>query len=135
MPGAGVVDPQFVGAGPEAQEVVVDRGSATLVRGRQLVLAAAVRGLRGGEQPVVHVVPVKDDGSHDPTGAPWRIDMVRGAGEGEAARSFTAFLPDAVRGLENSIELTIAAGDARSEPVRLIVVDAPSLLVSPGRGI
>ncbi|MEI8370516.1 MAG: hypothetical protein WCJ31_18980, partial [Planctomycetia bacterium] len=133
MPGAGVVDPQFVGAGPEAQEVVVDRGSATLVRGRQLVLAAAVRGLRGGEQPVVHVVPVKDDGSHDPTGAPWRIDMVRGAGEGEAARSFTAFLPDAVRGLENSIELTIAAGDARSEPVRLIVVDAPSLLVREAR--
>ena len=133
MPGAGVVDPQFVGAGPEAQEVVVERGSATLVRGRQLVLAAAVRGLRGGEQPVVHVVPVKDDGSHDPAGTPWRIDMVRGAGEGEAARSFTAFLPDAVRGLENSIELTIAAGDARSEPVRLIVVDAPSLLVREAR--
>ena len=133
MPGAGVVDPQFFGAGPEAQEVMVDRGSATLVRGRQVVLAAAVRGLRGGEQPVVHVVPVKDDGSHDPSGTPWRIDMVRGAGEGEAARSFTAFLPDAVRGLENSIELTIAAGDARSAPVRLIVVDAPSLLVREAR--
>ena len=129
MPGAGVVDPQQLDSGLDGQDVAVDRGSATLVRGRQLVLAAAVRGLRGGEQPVVLAVPLKEDGSHDPAATPWRIEMVRGAAEGEAAKAFTAFLPDATRGLENSIEITIAAGDARSEPVRLVVVDSPSLLV------
>ena len=129
MPGAGVVDPQQLDSGLDGQEVAVDRGSATLVRGRQLVLAAAVRGLRGGEQPVVFAVPLKEDGSHDPAATPWRIEMVRGAAEGEAAKAFTAFLPDATRGLENSIEITIAAGDSRSEPVRLVVVDSPSLLV------
>ena len=129
MPGAGVVDPQQLDSGLDGQEVAVDRGSATLVRGRQLVLAAAVRGLRGGEQPVVFAVPLKEDGSRDPAATPWRIEMVRGAAEGEAAKAFTAFLPDATRGLENSIEITIAAGDSRSEPVRLVVVDSPSLLV------
>jgi hypothetical protein len=129
MPGAGFVDPQQFDGAVDGHDVAVDRGSATLVRGRQLVLAAAIRGLRGGEQPIVHAVPLRDDGSPDPAAPPWRIEMVRGAAEGEAAKVFTAFLPDATRGLENAVEITIAAGDARSEPIRLVVVDSPSLLV------
>jgi hypothetical protein len=38
-------------------------------------------------------------------------------------------LPDSARGLDHSVEIVIGAGDARSEPVRISVVDSPSLLV------
>jgi hypothetical protein len=43
MPGAGFVDPQQFDGAVDGHDVAVDRGSATLVRGRQLVLAAAIR--------------------------------------------------------------------------------------------
>ncbi|MFM7077340.1 MAG: hypothetical protein ACKO3G_14945, partial [Planctomycetaceae bacterium] len=128
MPG-GAADPQALDALDEERRVAVERGSATLVRGRQLMIAAAIRGLRSGETPVVHAVPLGDDGSPDAAAPAWQVEMTRGAGAGGEGKVFTAFLPDAARGLENSIAISIAAGDARGEPVKVIVVDAPSLLV------
>ena len=125
MPGGAPVDDGF----NEAQRMEVDRGTATLVRGRQLVLSSGIRGLARGEKPVVHVVPLADGGSVDASAAPWTVEMTRGAAEADSGKAFTAMLPDASRGLENSVLISIAAGDSRSEPVRVVVIDSPSLLV------
>ena len=98
-------------------------GAATLVRGRQVTLSSEIRGLAAGERPVVTATPIRDAGGNSASAA-WTVPMVQGA-----AGTFTAVLPDASRGLDQSVELVIAAGDARSLPVRVAVVDEPSLLV------
>ncbi len=103
--------------------VIVD-GQAELVRGRQLHVASMVDGLETDERPVLLVTPLRDDGTPDASLAPWRIVMTAGSGD-----AHTALVPGVDRGLDSSVELQIAAGDGRSERVRVIVVDAPSLLV------
>lgn len=111
----------------DGQRLAVEGGAATLVRGRQLVVVADIRGLRRDERPVLEIVPMRDDGSIDPAAAPWQAGMERrrtGAGE-----TFVAVLPDAVRGIDHGLEFVLAAGDARSDVVRIAVVDSPALLV------
>ncbi|NBV44882.1 MAG: hypothetical protein EBR86_04405 [Planctomycetia bacterium] len=116
------------GADPR-RRVPIDGGKAVVVRGRQLEVTAAIRGLRSGEQPVCRVTPLTDAGGIDPRAASWQVTMHSGP-EGEAAgRLFTALLPDADRGLDRSLEVSIVGGDAHTEPVRVAVIDAPALLV------
>jgi hypothetical protein len=127
--------------GFDRRGIPIESGDATHVRGRQILVAADIRGLRRDERPVVNVAPLRADGGRDHAAPTWQVEMVRGTSEnrngGDAeggaangsAKRFVAVLPDAVRGLDSPIEIAIAAGDARSEPVRILVVDSPSLLV------
>jgi hypothetical protein len=122
MPGE---DPAAPGAADAGRVLPVAEGTATLVRGRQLAVAAEIRGLRRDERPVLFVTPLRDDGGVDAAAAPWQAEMTRG---GSDARH-VAVLPDASRGLDRPVEFVIAAGDGRSERIRVAVVDAPALIV------
>jgi hypothetical protein len=105
------------------RELQAADGVVRVVRGRQLVVSATVRGLRGDERPTLVVRPTEggDRG--------WDAVMAAGtAGPGGQERH-VAVLPDDVRGLEDPLDVVIAAGDARTEPLRIDVVDTPSLLV------
>ena len=113
----------------DRRRVTIDAGRATLVRGRQLVVAADIRGLRRGEKPVVVVAPLQADGAVDAAAPAWRTELGRGQTAGGSQRLFTALLPDAARGLDHAVEITVEAGDARTDPVRVAVVDSPTLLV------
>jgi hypothetical protein len=113
----------------DRRRIAVEAGSATLVRGRQLVVAADIRGLRRDEKPVVVVAPLRGDGAVDAAAAAWRTELGRGQTVGGAQRLFTAILPDAARGLDHAVEITLEAGDARTAPIRVAVVDSPTLLV------
>ena len=113
----------------DRRRIAVEAGSATLVRGRQLVVAADIRGLRRDEKPVVVVAPLRGDGAVDTAAAAWRTELGRGQTVGGAQRLFTAILPDAARGLDHAVEITLEAGDARTAPIRVAVVDSPTLLV------
>ncbi|MGI9177020.1 MAG: hypothetical protein ACR2IT_04090, partial [Pirellulales bacterium] len=106
------------------QSLPIVNGVVTLVRGRQLVVSSGIRGLGAGEQPVLLVTSLRDDGAAEPTAAAWRVPM-----QTAGAKLHTAVLPDADRSLDHPVEIVIAAGDARSERIRVAVVDAPSLLV------
>ena len=119
MPGE---DPSGADRGDLSLQVL--GGVAELVRGRQLVVASEIDGLAAGEKPVLIVTPLRDDGSVDPSAAAWRMPLTSTGG---GRRS--VMVPDPARGLDQSVSLLIAAGDARSEPIRVIVVDAPMLLV------
>jgi len=106
------------------QSLPVIDGVVTLVRGRQLVVSSGIRGLGAGEQPVLLVTPLRDDGSAEPAATVWRVPMPT-----SGAKLHTVVLPDADRGLDHPVDLVIAAGDARSQRIRVAVVDAPSILV------
>jgi len=100
-------------------------GMVTLVRGRQVVVTSGIRGLSGEERPLLLVTPARDDGTIDAAAQPWRVEMKPAAADGR----YRGVLPDPSRGLEHGVELVIVAGDARSERVRVAVVDTPALLV------
>lgn len=125
------------GDGLDRRRLVVESGAATLVRGRQLVVAADIRGLRRDEEPIVTVTPLADNGAIERGSATWQAKMDRGeavAGlrapaESSRLKRFAVALPDSARGLDEPVEITISAGDARSEPITIAVVDSPSLLV------
>jgi hypothetical protein len=106
------------------RSVEIVGGVARLDRGRQLVVAAKVEGLAAGEQAELIVRPLRDDGTPDPAGAAWTTPLGTGA-----AGLRTVVVPDEARGLDQSVELMIAAGDARSELIRVVLSDAPTLLV------
>jgi hypothetical protein len=114
--------PAFADATQQSLPVV--DGVAILVRGRQLVVSSGVHGLGAGEQPILLVTPLRDDGSVEPAATVWRVPMPTSGGKLHAA-----VLPDADRGLDHPVDLVIAAGDARSQRIRVAVVDAPSILV------
>lgn len=103
------------------QDVSVAQGEARLVRGRQLVVSTAIRNLRQGERPLAIVTPRRGMG----TAASWRVPLAAIKDGG-----FEAVLPDAARGLDESIDLVVAAGDAQTEPIRVNVVDAPTITLS-----
>jgi hypothetical protein len=137
MPGEQAGRGQEEGGGGDRRRLVVESGAATLVRGRQLVVSADIRGLRRDEQPNVTVAPLAAGGAGDRALASWQAEMDRGeavAGlrspaESSRVKRFAVVLPDSARGLDEPVEIVISAGDARSEPVRIAVVDSPSLLV------
>jgi hypothetical protein len=124
QPAAGA-DAARQAANDAARTLPVIDGAATLVRGRQLVLSVAIRGLARDERPTILVTPLADDGAADPAAAAWRADLTTIGADGR----HVAVLPDSARGLDRSVELVIVAGDARTSPLRIAVVDAPSLLV------
>ena len=115
------------GAGPPGREIPCRDGAATVVRGRQVVVSTALRGLRRDERPTLVVIPAAENGG-DGVAAGWRAEMTRGREAGEAV-TFQAVLPDATRGIDGGLSFTIEAGDARTEPLRIAVVDSPTLLV------
>ena len=122
----------------------VQRGEVTLHRGRQLIVSTTIRGRRRGEQPQVRVVPLADSGRPDVASA-WMLPMVRRAGDAGPEEDIAAaaagdepvgrrevyevVLPGGDRGMDRSAECTILAGDGQTEPVRVVLVDVPSLLV------
>jgi hypothetical protein len=116
-----------VPGGPETVDheraVAVVDGVATLIRGRQLVVASDISGLAGEEQPALLVTPVGEEGLAAASGG-WRLPLMPAAAGG-----FRGVLPDASRGLDQSVDIQIAAGDARSERIRVAVVDEPAMLV------
>lgn len=121
-------DRDDLAAVPEGHGIDIRGGSGTIVRGRQLVVVTGIRGLRNHEQPTISVRPLRDDGAVDAAAQPWQVVMQpqrADTGPGQ----FVAVLPDAARGLDRSLEFSLTAGDARTEPLRVMAVDAPSLLV------
>ncbi|MEX1075813.1 MAG: hypothetical protein WED27_05120, partial [Pirellulales bacterium] len=116
-------DPQPA-AGDRGRAIDVAGGIAELVRGRQVVVSSEIDGLKSEERPMLVVTPLRDDGAIDTAAAPWRMPMTLAAG---GVRSVV--LPDAERGLDHGVDLVILAGDNRSDRIRLVVVDAPTLMV------
>jgi len=122
----------------------VQRGEVTLHRGRQLIVSTTIRGRRRGEQPEVRVVPLAESGRPEMASA-WTLPMVRrsggsgpvdaadqaGGGDEPTARRevYEVVLPGGDRGMDRPAECTILAGDGQTEPVRVVLVDVPSLLV------
>ncbi len=101
-------------------------GVLQIVRGRQLVVAAAINHLGAGEIPLLLVTPLLDDGRVDPQGMPWRAELrPQAAGE----QNFWARLPGNTIGLDRSVRLELVAGDARVAAFDVLAVDAPSVLV------
>lgn len=129
MPGD---DRDASGEAPQGQSIEVRGATATIVRGRQLIVTTEIRGLRDHEQPTIAVRPLHDDGAVDPAAKPWQMVMERPR-PGDAGGRFVAVLPDAARGLDSSVELSLTAGDARIESLRVMAVEAPSLLVQEVR--
>ena len=119
MPGAAEV------GDADHRAIALVNGTGTLIRGRQVVVASEVRGLAGEEQPTLVVTPIGEDGAAEGAAAAgWRVPMTMAAGG-----RFAAVLPDIDRGLEQSVDLVIVAGDAKTDRIRVAVVDAPALLV------
>jgi hypothetical protein len=121
-------DRDALGAVPEGHGIDIRGGSGTIVRGRQLVVAADIRGLRNHEEPTISVRLLRDDGTVDAAAQPWQLVMQQQRSD-DSPELFVAVLPDAARGLDRSLELSLTAGDTRTEPLRVVAVDAPSLLV------
>ena len=115
-------DPGAAAAPGRSVEVV--GGVAELDRGRQLVVAAKIEGLAAGEPAELIVRPLRDDGSPDPAGSSWTMPLGTGA-----AGLRTVVVPGEDRGLDQPVDLVIAAGDARSERIRVRLSDVPALLV------
>jgi hypothetical protein len=131
MPGEAAAVAGAAAGGGDAEDnrsVRVDAGRATLVRGRQLVVNSVIHGLRRDERPMIVVTPLLDSGAIDGAATPWRAEMTRMGVESGSDR-YTAVLPDASRGLDQSVTFTIQAGDGRSEPIGVALVDSPTLLV------
>ena len=119
MPGAAEV------GDADNRAIALVNGTGTLIRGRQVVVASEVRGLAGEEKPTLVVTPIGEDGmAEGAAAAGWRVPMTMAAGG-----RFAAVLPDIDRGLEQSVDLVIVAGDAKTDRIRVAVVDAPALLV------
>jgi len=116
--------PDESGGDRPAHPLQVTAGSVSLVRGRQLLVETDVSGLRADERPMLEVTPIRDDGVVDAAGA-WRLPLTA-AGRSER---MAVVLPDAVRGLQHGVEFTVTAGDARTDSIRVAVVDTPTLLV------
>ncbi|MFM8539060.1 MAG: hypothetical protein ACKOES_13490, partial [Planctomycetaceae bacterium] len=103
--------------------LAVVKDVATVVRGRQVVVATAIRGLRGDERATLRVLRIGDDDRG------WSTVMTSGRGDSGGIDRYVATLPDDDRGVDEPIELVIVAGDARTERLRVAVVDTPTLLV------
>lgn len=99
-------------------EMDLNGNQVTVIRGRQIVVSATINGLKSNEKPSVSVIP-SDDGDR------WMVEMIRGKGQAE----FQAFIPGLGRGVDQPISILVEAGDARTEPIQVRVIDVPTLLV------
>ena len=104
-------------------------GGVELIRGRQVVVSAEIDHLRGAEIPGVMVSSLLDNGKLDPEVKPWKASLRKRPD----SQLYWARLPSSGIGLDRSIRVRIEAGDARTEPFDVRVVDAPSLLVKEVR--
>ncbi|MBT6919057.1 MAG: hypothetical protein HN985_04975, partial [Planctomycetaceae bacterium] len=104
-------------------------GNVELIRGRQVVVSAEIDHLRDAEIPCVMVSSLLDNGKLDPEVKPWKVTLRK---RPDSQRYWTR-LPSSGIGLDRSIRLRIEAGDARTEPFDVRVVNPPSLLVKEVR--
>ena len=109
----------------ERQHLGWQGGGVELVRGRQVIISAEIENLRDAEIPHVMVSALLDDGRLDPEGKPWKA-ILRKRPESQL---YWVRLPSSGIGLDRSIRVRIEAGDTRTEPFDVRVLDAPSLLV------
>ncbi len=108
--------------GDIGREVDVVGGVAELIRGRQLAVATEIAGLAVDEKPELIVTPLREDGRPDPAAAAWRMPLKAAGGSRR-----TVVVPGDGRGLDQPVDLVIAAGDARSQRIRVLLVDAPEM--------
>ena len=113
------------------QHLLWQDGGVELIRGRQVVLSAEIDHLRDAEIPSVMVSSLLDNGKLDPNVKPWKASLRKRLD----SQLYWARLPSSGIGLDRSIRVRIEAGDARTEPFDVRVVDAPSLLVKEVRYI
>ena len=113
------------------QHLLWQDGGVELIRGRQVVLSAEIDHLRDAEIPSVMVSSLLDNGKLDPEVKPWKASLRKRLD----SQLYWARLPSSGIGLDRSIRVRIEAGDARTEPFDVRVVDAPSLLVKEVRYI
>ena len=106
-----------------------ENGNVELIRGRQVVVSAEIDHLRDAEIPCVMVSSLLDNGKLDPEVKPWKVTLRK---RPDSQRYWTR-LPSSGIGLDRSIRLRIEAGDARTEPFDVRVVNPPSLLVKEVR--
>ena len=111
------------------QHLLWQDGGVELIRGRQVVVSAEIDHLRGAEIPGVMVSSLLDNGKLDPEVKPWKVSLRKRPD----SQLYWARLPSSGIGLDRSIRVRIEAGDARTEPFDVRVVDAPSLLVKEVR--
>ena len=104
-------------------------GNVELIRGRQVVVSAEIDHLRDAEIPCVMVSSLLDNGKLDPGVKPWKATLRKRPD----SQLYWARLPSSGIGLDRSVRVRIEAGDARTEPFDVRVVDAPSLLVKQVR--
>ena len=109
----------------ERQHLGWQGGGVELIRGRQVIVSAEIENLRDAEIPHVMVSALLDDGRLDPEGKPWKA-ILRKRPESQL---YWVRLPSSGIGLDRSIRVRIEAGDTRTEPFDVRVLDAPSLLV------
>ncbi len=100
-----------------------------LIRGRQVVVSAEIDHLRDAEIPCVMVSSLLDNGKLDPELKPWEVTLRKRPDR----QLYWARLPSNGIGLDRSVRVRIKAGDARTEPFDVRVVDPPSLLVKEVR--
>ncbi|MEO1990517.1 MAG: hypothetical protein ABGW78_01185, partial [Pirellulales bacterium] len=108
--------------------IQIHSSHASIVRGRQLLVQTKIEGLRSGEMPILSVRPLKNDGSIDRSTKSWKTKMNR-EGLSDSDDQYLTILPDSDRGVDRSVQIELSAGDARLDPIKLTVVDEPSLLV------
>ncbi|MFM9011009.1 MAG: hypothetical protein ACKON8_09105, partial [Planctomycetota bacterium] len=97
----------------QSHDIRIEQGRAILDRGHQLAVTAAIRNLRQGERPLAIITPQRAAGTADS----YRIPLALKDG------GFEAVIPNKYHGLDESILLVIAAGDAQTEPISVNVVD------------
>jgi hypothetical protein len=106
-----------------------------LVRGRQLVVRAAISGLSGQDRARCEVTPLVD--GRPAAADSWQVDLRRvesatrsgGGGDGGGRFTHEAVLPAPLRGVDRPLRVVPLAGDARGEPLLVEPADAPQMLV------
>ena len=105
-------------------------GGVELIRGRQVVVSAEIDHFREVLKSLAFMVSsLLDNGKLDPEVKPWKASLRKRPD----SQLYWARLPSSGIGLDRSIRVRIEAGDARTEPFDVRVVDAPSLLVKEVR--
>ncbi|MBM4058759.1 MAG: hypothetical protein FJ275_11110, partial [Planctomycetes bacterium] len=103
---------EVVAAGDAARRIDVIGNTAELIRGRQLVVSVQIDGLAADERPTLVVTPVEEAGRFAATS--WSLPLALGSG----GRRFVV-VPGDDRVLDQAVDLVVAAGDARSERIRV----------------
>ncbi len=97
----------------------VDPGNVEIYRGQSLTVSAVIDGLREGEQ--VELIYSTKNGQ--------MVDQTIAMRTDEAAHRYRCELTTGSKGIQHDLNYQIRAGDAESEPYRVVLKEAPSILV------